>query len=146
MNLALSAEKDVRPCDGWSWCSNTFWTNICLLEALVGRGHTGTVCINLCSHLKNTHVLVIVIQAVFVIGLGTHTVHIYEVVLGWIFFSWKLCIFIILGSNLACLVFTSALGPTVRLKNYEWFLSLTWLKKGCQVWKMLIFHIMYLVQ
>lgn len=50
----------------------------------------------------------------------------------WLFkkkISWKLCIFIISGSHLACVVFTSALGPIVRLKNYEWFLSLTWFKK-----------------
>lgn len=47
---------------------------------------------------------------------------------GWIFCSWKLCIFIISGSHLACFVFTSALGPIARLKNYEWFLSLTWWK------------------
>lgn len=48
----------------------------------------------------------------------------------WIFFFLeKLCIFIISGSHLACLVFTSALGPIARLKNYEWFLSLTWWKR-----------------
>lgn len=85
------------------------------------------VCNNLCSHFKKTAlcVLVWVTRTAFLIGLGARMLQIYEVVSG-IFFSRKLCIFIISGSHLACLVFTSALGPIARLKNYEWFLSLTW--------------------
>lgn len=133
MNLLLFAEKDVHLGDGRSWCSKPQQANICLLEALVGRGHTGTLRLKNCAALRKnkTCVLVMVTQAVFVIGLETHGVQIYDVARGCLKkkISWKLCIFIISGSHLACVVFTSALGPIVRLKNYEWFLSLTWFKK-----------------
>lgn len=48
-----------------------------------------------------------VTQTSFVIGFGTHMVQIYTSRFGiFLFFSWKLCIFIISGSHLACLVFT----------------------------------------
>lgn len=65
----------------------------------------------------------------FLIGLGSRLLQIYEVVE---FFFSKIVHFHNLGSHLAWLVFTSALWPIATLKNYEWFLSLTWCKKDAK--------------
>ena len=83
----LFAEEDVCSGDGWSWRSEPLQTNICLLEALAGRGRTGTVQQPLLSLKKAALcVLVLVTRTAFVIGLGAHMVQIYEVAFGFFFF------------------------------------------------------------
>lgn len=136
ISSCLHAGKEICPDDGWPGCPQPH-QKLRLLQALVGCGHKGTANLtNSALSLRKTCVLMMAVTGscdFYWIRKSYCMVEIYEVVIGWcIFFK---CIFIISWSHLACPMFTSALRPMVKLKNYVWFLSLTWLRKRCQVWK-----------